>query len=58
MQKISSKDNEIIKHIRKLKDKKYRDESNEFVIEGVKLVAEAILFYVMIVKEVTLFLKN
>ena len=42
MQKISSKDNEIIKHIRKLKDKKYRDESNEFVIEGVKLVAEAI----------------
>ena len=42
MQKISSKDNEIIKNIRKVKDKKYRDESNEFVIEGVKLVAEAI----------------
>ena len=42
MQIISSKDNELIKHIRKLKDKKYRDESNEFVIEGVKLVAEAI----------------
>ena len=42
MQVISSKDNELIKHIKKLKDKKYRDESNEFIIEGVKLVAEAI----------------
>ena len=42
MQKITSKDNEFIKHIRKLKDKKYRDESNEYMIEGIKLVAEAI----------------
>ena len=39
---ISSKDNELIKHIRKLKDKKYRDESNEYVVEGVKLVEEAV----------------
>lgn len=42
MLKITSKDNELIKHIKKLKDKKYRDISNEFMIEGVKLVAEAI----------------
>ena len=42
MQTITSKDNEFIKHIRKLKDKKYRDESNEYVVEGVKLVEEAV----------------
>lgn len=42
MQKITSKDNELVKHIKKLKDKKYRDMSNEYVIEGIKLVEEAI----------------
>ena len=42
MQTITSKDNELIKHIWKLKDKKYRDESNEYVVEGVKLVEEAV----------------
>ncbi len=42
MQRISSKDNEFIKHIKKLKDKKYRDESNEYIIEGIKLIEEAI----------------
>ena len=42
MQVISSKDNELIKHIKKLKDKKYRDESNEYIIEGVKLIEEAV----------------
>lgn len=42
MQTITSKDNENIKHIRKLKDKKYRDEYKEYVIEGIKLVKEAI----------------
>lgn len=42
MQVISSKDNELIKHIKKLKDKKERDISNEYVIEGIKLVKEAI----------------
>lgn len=40
---ITSKDNEQIKHIRKLKEKKYRDEYNEYVIEGVKLIKEAIV---------------
>lgn len=39
---ITSKDNEQIKHIRKLKEKKFRDEYNEYVIEGVKLIKEAI----------------
>ena len=42
MQKITSKENEWIKHIKKLKDKKYRDSSKEYVIEGIKLVEEAI----------------
>ncbi len=39
---ITSKDNEMIKHIRKLKEKKHRDENNEFIIEGLKLLEEAI----------------
>lgn len=42
MQTISSKDNELIKHIKKLRDKKERDLSNEYVIEGIKLIKEAI----------------
>ncbi|MBQ2937465.1 MAG: RNA methyltransferase [Clostridia bacterium] len=42
MQVISSKDNEFVKHIKKLKDKKYRDMSQEFVVEGIKLIKEAI----------------
>ena len=42
MQVISSKDNEIIKNIRKLKEKKYRDLENSYIIEGIKLVKEAI----------------
>ena len=42
MQVISSKDNEFIKHIKKLKDKKYRDLNNEYIIEGIKIIQEAI----------------
>lgn len=42
MQVISSKDNELVKHIRKLKEKKYRDLSQEYIIEGIKLIREAI----------------
>ena len=42
MQKISSKDNEFIKHVKKLKDKKYRDMYKEYIIEGIKLIGEAI----------------
>lgn len=39
---ITSKDNDMIKHIRKLKEKKERDISNEFVVEGIKMLEEAI----------------
>jgi len=39
---ITSKDNENVKKIRKLKDKKYRNESGKFLIEGTKLIKEAI----------------
>lgn len=39
---ISSKDNETIKKLKKLKDKKYRDQENCYIIEGIKLIKEAI----------------
>lgn len=42
MQKISSKDNNLVKHVKKLKDKKYRDEYNEYIVEGIKMLKEAI----------------
>lgn len=42
MQIISSKDNEIVKNIKKLKEKKYRDIQNEFIVEGIKMLEEAI----------------
>lgn len=42
MQIISSKENEIIKNVKKLKEKKYRDLENKFIVEGIKLVEEAI----------------
>ena len=42
MNVISSKENEYVKHIRKLKEKKYRDQNNEYIIEGLKMVEEAI----------------
>ena len=39
---ITSKDNETIKHIKKLKEKKYREEYGEFIVEGIKMIEEAI----------------
>ncbi len=42
MQRIVSKDNEIIKHAKKLKDRKYRKQHGEYIIEGIKLIKEAI----------------
>lgn len=42
MQVITSKDNELVKNIKKLKEKKYRDINNQFIVEGIKIVAEAI----------------
>lgn len=50
MQIITSKDNETVKNIKKLKDRKYRDLNNEFIIEGIKLVKEAISENFMIKK--------
>ena len=50
MQVITSKDNEIIKNIKKLKEKKYRDQTGEYIIEGIKLVEEAIIENVKISK--------
>ncbi len=38
----TSKHNEYIKKIRKLKEKKYRKETGKFIIEGIKLIKEAI----------------
>ena len=37
----TSTDNKYIKHLKKLNQKKYRDEYNEFLIEGEHLVLEA-----------------
>ena len=42
MQVITSKDNEIVKSIKKLKEKKYRDQENKFIVEGIKMVEEAL----------------
>ena len=42
MQVITSKDNEIIKNLKKLKDKKYRDEQGLYIVEGIKIIQEAI----------------
>ncbi|MBR6033701.1 MAG: RNA methyltransferase [Clostridia bacterium] len=42
MQVITSRENEQIKQIRKLKDKKYRDAMGLYVVEGIKTVNEAI----------------
>ncbi len=39
---ITSRQNGLVKRIRALRDKKYRDESGEFVVEGVKSVREAV----------------
>lgn len=42
MQVITSKDNEVIKDIRKLKDKKYRNLAGKYIVEGIKIIEEAI----------------
>lgn len=39
---ITSKDNKIIKDIKKLKEKKHRIASNKFIVEGFRFVAEAL----------------
>ena len=42
MQVITSKENEIVKKIKKLKEKKFRDLENSNIVEGRKIVKEAI----------------
>ena len=42
MQIITSKNNEFVKEIKKLKENKYRDQNKQFIVEGIKMVAEAI----------------
>ncbi|WP_138205164.1 TrmH family RNA methyltransferase [Haloimpatiens lingqiaonensis] len=39
---IKSKDNNIIKEVKKLKEKKYREEKESFLIEGFRFVEEAL----------------
>ena len=39
---ITSKSNEYVKYVKSLSQKKYRDESKEFIVEGFKMVKEAI----------------
>lgn len=39
---IKSKDNNKIKYVRNLGTKKYRDEENAFIVEGIKFVIEAV----------------
>lgn len=43
MEKIQSKDNNLVKSIRKLKEKKYREECDCFLIEGFRFVTEALI---------------
>ena len=47
MQVITSKDNEFVKHVKKLKEKKYRDQSQEFIIEGIKLVKKLFQYFLL-----------
>lgn len=42
MQVITSKDNETIKDVKKLKEKKYRDQLGKFIIEGTRIIEDAI----------------
>ena len=39
---ITSKENELVKHVKALSQKKYRDEFREFIVEGPKMVLEAL----------------
>ncbi|MFR0822344.1 MAG: TrmH family RNA methyltransferase [Clostridia bacterium] len=52
MQVITSKDNEMVKNIKRLKEKKYRQREQAFIVEGIKLVQEAIQEQMVIKKVV------
>lgn len=42
MNTITSKDNSLVKFVRKLKDKKYRRKEKKFIVEGFRFVEEAL----------------
>jgi len=42
LQHITSKDNSVIKEIRKIKEKKYRTEKGIFIVEGFRFLEEAL----------------
>lgn len=42
MDVIKSRDNRLLKHFRKLNNKKYRQESHQYTIEGIRMVEEAV----------------
>lgn len=54
MEVIKSADNRTVKHIAKLKDKKYRDEYNEFFAEGYKNVLDTCSARPELIKSVVL----
>ena len=54
MEVIKSADNRTVKHIAKLKDKKYRDEYNEFFAEGYKNVLDSAQARPNLVKNIVL----
>ncbi|MBV1822201.1 hypothetical protein KUA25_29775, partial [Bacteroidales bacterium MSK.15.36] len=42
MNTITSKDNNLIKFVRKLRDKKHRKKEKKFIVEGFRFVEEAL----------------
>lgn len=54
MEVIKSADNRTVKHISKLKDKKYRDEYDEFFAEGYKNVLDTVFARPELVKSILL----
>lgn len=50
MMVITSRANDLIKSVRSLKEKKYRDETGTYLIEGVKLVREALALHLPVVR--------
>jgi TrmH family RNA methyltransferase len=42
VESISSRDNSVIKEVRKLKERKHREEKRQFLVEGLRFVSEAL----------------
>lgn len=43
MEVITSKDNQLIKEVKKLKEKRFRDEKGQFIVEGFRFCSEALI---------------